>query len=175
MEALNEFTIPLEGLSPGVHQFDFQLDKSFFEHFENSIIEDGKFDMTLYFDKRPDMLVLTFDFKGSFKTDCDRCLENIDLPIEDSQQMLFKFDEEAREDDIIYITRATKMLNVAKYAYDSVGLAIPIAKFCDENDNPSCKEQMEEYFPGNKEAEEKESKDNPIWDALKDFKTKSED
>ncbi len=170
MEALPEFTIPIEGLGDGVHQFDFQIDKSFFDHFQNSPIKDGKFDLKLYFDKRPDMLVLTFEFAGSYVTDCDRCLESIDLPVKDSQQLLVKYADEPKDDtEIIYITKETQLLNVAKYAYDCIGLAIPISKVCDEIDDPPCNDKMLDYLD-EKEEEENESQNNPIWEALKNFK-----
>ena len=125
--------------------------------------------MKLHFDKRPDMLVLTFEFFGTFKTDCDRCLEVINLPVKDSQQLIVKYSDEAKEDEIVYITRDTPLLNVAKYAYESIGLAIPITKVCDEIETPPCNDKMLDYLDG---KEENEKTNNPIWEALKDFKKK---
>ena len=168
MEALNEFIIPIEGLRSGVHQFDFQLDKAFFDRFQNSPVSEANFDLTLYFDKRPDMLVLTFEFSGDFKTDCDRCLESINVPVQESQQLVVKYDDNAREDaEIIYITRDTKQLNVAKYAFESICLSLPLAKVCDEIENPPCNKNMLDYLG---RAETEESTENPIWEALKNFK-----
>lgn len=167
MEALNEFTIPIEGLSEGIHFFDFQIDKRFFDHFENSLIKDGKFDMKLHFDKRPDMLVLTFEFSGTFKTDCDRCLEGINLPVIDSQQLIVKYSDQVKEDEIIYIPRSTTLLNVAKYAYESIGLSIPITKVCDNMENPPCNDNMLDYL---EKEDNDENTENPIWEALKNFK-----
>jgi DUF177 domain-containing protein len=169
MKALKEFTIPIEGLSDGMHQFDFQIDKQFFTHFEASPIKDGDFELKLHFDKRPDMLVLTFDLTGTFKTDCERCLENINLPVTDSLQIIIKYSDDAvEEDEIIYIPQETKMLNVAKYAYESVILSIPIIKVCDEIDDPPCNEKMLGYLDRNEEKQEDSG--NPIWEALKNFK-----
>jgi len=171
MEALKEFTIPIEGLKDGVHEFDFQIDKSFFEHFESSPIQDGSFGLKLYFDKRPDMLVLTFDFSGRFMTSCDRCLENIDLSLSDAQQLVVKYSDQAKDDaEIVYITRETQLLNVAKYVYENICLAIPIMKVCDEIDNPPCNDKMLDYLEGS--PEEDKTSENPIWEALKNFKKK---
>jgi uncharacterized protein len=171
MTALKEFIIPIEGLSVGMHQFDFQIDGEFFTHFEASPVKDGNFNLVLHFDKRPDMLVLTFDLTGTFKTDCERCLENIDLPVTDSLQLIIKYSDDAqKEDEIIYIPQETKMLNVAKYAYEIVILAIPIIKNCDEIDDPPCNDKMLDYL--DKSEEEKEKTENPIWEALKKFNKK---
>lgn len=168
MEALKEFIIPIEGLSFGVHQFDFQIDQEFFKHFENSPIEDGNFTMQLHFDKRPDMLVLNFEFSGKFMTDCDRCLEAINYPVTGKQQFLVKYSSQASDDaEIIYITKDTTLFNVAKYAYESICLNLPITKFCDETDKQHCDEKMLDYLDS---SEEDNKADNPIWEALKDFK-----
>ncbi len=170
MEALKEFTIPIEGLGYGVHYFDFQIDKAFFDHFPTSPIKNGNFNLKLHFDKRPDMLVLTFEFKGAFKTDCERCLENINLPLKDSLQIVVKYSDETEEEaEIVYISTETKLLNVAKYAYESICLAIPLIKVCDEIDDPPCNQSMLDYLEN---VEEEPNTENPIWEALKKFKKK---
>ena len=173
MDTLNQFTIPLEGLKDGMHQFDFQIDTEFFKHFEQSPIEDGNFDLKLYFDKRPDMLVFTFDLKGSFSTNCDRCLEAINLPIQNDQQLIVKYADEAGEDaDVVYITKGTQELNVAKYAYEFICLAIPMTKVynCEEEENPPCNQEILDQLYNVDEVEEEEESKTSVWDALKDFK-----
>ena len=42
MKELKEFTIPFIGLKLGEHLFDYQIDNKFFEHFEESLVENGK-------------------------------------------------------------------------------------------------------------------------------------
>ena len=172
METLNQFTIPLEGLKDGMHQFDFQIDRGFFNHFEQSPIQEGNFDLKLFFDKRPDLLVLTFDFKGSFSTNCDRCLEAIELPMKNSEQLLVKYAEAPSEEaDVVYIERGTQQLNVAKYAYEFICLSIPMIKVydCEEDENPPCNQAILDQLYNEEEVEEEETK-NPVWDALKDLK-----
>ena len=127
MDALKAYSIPIKGLQNGIHQFVFHIDKSFFEHFENTPIEDSNIEMTLSFDKRSDMFVLHFDFQGTVNTNCDRCLAKIDLPLADKQRLLVKFSEteEMEEADVIFISREDHELNVAKYIYEYICLALP--------------------------------------------------
>ena len=40
MEALVQYTIPVKGLGQGIHQFEFQIDRHFFQHFEASHLPD---------------------------------------------------------------------------------------------------------------------------------------
>ena len=173
METLNQFTIPLEGLKDGMHQFDFQIDGEFFKHFEQSPLREGNFNMMLYFDKRPDLLVLTFDFRGSFNTNCDRCLEAINLPIQGNEQLIVKYAEEPGEDaEVIYITRGTQQLNVAKFIYEFICLAIPIVKTydCEADLTPPCNQDVLDLLYKNEAEDEKEETQNPVWEALKNFK-----
>ena len=173
METLNQFTIPLEGLTDGMHQFDFQIDKGFFKHFEQSPIQDGNFDLKLFFDKRPDLLVFTFDFKGSFSTNCDRCLEAIQLPLNGDHQLIVKYAETPNDQaEVIFIERGTQELNVAKYAYEFICLTIPMTKVydCEADEHPPCNLEILDQLYSIDEVEEKEETKTSVWDALKDLK-----
>jgi len=176
MDALHEFTIPIMGLHHGNHQYEFKVDDDFFSAIEESAIEQGKFDVKVNIDIREDMIVFTFDFKGSIKTDCDRCLANIDLPIEGVQDLIVKYALEENDiGEVIYILRETSELNIAKFIYESICLGMPVANIYDCEDEPEnvCDLKMLDYLENkNKPASENKSDDssNSPWDALKDFK-----
>jgi len=170
MESLNAYSISLGGLKDGVHQFDYQIDSDFFKHFPDSLIKDGSFKIHLDFDRRPDMIELLFDFQGSINTTCDRCLEAMNLPFDGQERLLVKFSDDFREEaEVVYIPQDAQKLNVAKYIYEFVCLAIPLIKTHDLATDTSCDTKMLSYL----ESEEKEAKipkDNPIWDNLKNIK-----
>ncbi len=179
MKSLNHFTLPIMGLKMGMHQFDFQVDKEFFNHFDQEVIEDGKFDIKLYFDKRPDMIVLVFEFEGAVQTNCDRCLATINLPVKGNNQLLVKYAEEESEDDEIwYIPSGKSELNVAKPIFEFIILNLPIIKTydCQSEEQAPCDEEMLRYLQPSdeKETDEESNEDNdlsnPFRDALKDFK-----
>lgn len=173
MDTLKQFSIPIKGIKNGIHQFEFQLSTKFFENFENSPVKDGKFEVKLEFDKRIDMFVLTFDINGSIKANCDRCLESIDLPIEDQQNLIIKISEEdvLEEVDVIYILSSQSELNVAKYIYEYIILALPLTNVydCDSEENKPCNEEMLKHLDVSPRTDE-ETKDNPVWDVLKNLK-----
>ncbi|HQU61037.1 MAG TPA: DUF177 domain-containing protein, partial [Saprospiraceae bacterium] len=184
MDPLIQYSIPVKGLRNGIHQFDFQIDRSFFDNFENSPISDGDIRLHLEFDKRPDMFVLQFDFEGTVRAECDRCLAEINLPISDSQMLLVKFslEEEVDEAEMVYISPETIKLNVAQYIYEFICLSMPMIKVydCESEAVRPCDDDMLRYLsnsqeqeqeaPAEAEEEEQESKEekpNPIWDELK--------
>ncbi len=179
MDGLIQYSIPVKGLGNGIHEFDFHIDSSFFQAFEQSPVEEGKIDVHLSFEKRPELFVLEFSLTGTIKTNCDRCLESIDLPISSEQRLLVKskVEEEAeREDDpdVVYVHPEAQKFDVAQYIYEYICLAIPMIKVydCQEEENPPCNPEILEYLD---EAEDldtsssEEQDDNPIWDALKNL------
>jgi uncharacterized protein len=172
MDGLVEYSIPIKGLRDGIHRFHFKIDRNFFKNFENSPVEEGDVDMTLTFDKRPDLYVLQFNFEGTIQTECDRCLETIDLPISGNQHLLVKFsyEEEAEEADVIYINPEDQKLDVSKYVYEFIILAIPIIKVynCEDDENKPCNEEMLRYLDRtSQEPQQEDEAFNPIWEELK--------
>lgn len=170
MNTLLPFSIPVKGLRQGSHQFDFQIERGFFEAFEASPVGDGNIAVHLQFDKRPALFVLEFQFSGTVKTECDRCLAKIDLPIAGQERLLVKFSEEetSEEADVVYISPDATELNVARFIYEFIVLAMPIVKTydCSQDEHPPCDFEMLNYLEGEKKEQDAP---NPIWDALKDF------
>ncbi len=176
MDALKRFSIPLKGLNSGLHEFKFDLDASFFSQFEESPIIEGQFTVKLGLDKRPEMLVLDFDFSGTIPTNCDRCLEAIQLPVDGQHQMVVKYSDEERDQDeeIIYLPWETPELNVAPYVYENVILALPMIHTydCQAQEPFPCNEEMLKILDGETdpkpvEEDETDQDDNPIWSELK--------
>lgn len=174
MGGLLEYSLPIKGLGNGVHQFRFHIDASFFRHFEGSPLEAGNVEVILDFDKRSDLYVLEFEIEGVVRTECDRCLAEIDLPIADRQRLLVKFSEENEIEDaeVVYISREAQQLDVSRFIYEFIVLAMPIIKVYDcENDaNRQCNEEMLRYLngeAGQEEEQEGPTEINPIWEELK--------
>ncbi len=168
MDALAHFTIPVSGLQNGPHEYDFAIDGAFFQCFPESPIKDGKVAVHFIFDKRTDMYTMTFEIQGTVHTTCDRCLEEFELPIEDEELLLVKFDEkEWEEADIIYILKGTERLNVAKYIYEFIVLAVPIVKTHDDADE-ECDPEMMKFLQNHQAADAPEIDSSAsIWDQLK--------
>ena len=173
MKAFRQFSIPIKGLSIGLTEFDFKIDNQFFESFEDSPIQEGKFDVKTILDKRANMLIFTFDFNGSFKTDCDRCLANINLPIVNQEDLIVKYsdEEEAEDAEVVYILRESSEFNVAKYIYEYICLSMPVTNIydCEEEEENVCDLKMLDYLDQKELEEEQEKPQNPFLDALKDF------
>lgn len=167
MASLKNFSIPVRGIKSGVHQFSFHLDSTFFAEFSDSLIGESDVNVKLDFDKRPDMFVLDVDVQGTVKEECDRCLADINLPIEGKYQLIIKLsDHESEVDEVVYLPAETTEINVAKYIYEFVGLSVPMMKIYDcQNDTPPpCNQAVLTRLE--KEDQGQEKTNNPIWDEL---------
>ena len=139
MNPFKEFSLPIKGLKNGYHTFNFQIDHTFFTHFESSPIQNGIFDVTVEMDKRDSFFELTFDFDGTMQTECDRCTASIELPFGDTQMLIVKMSEDVQDEDadVVFISPDAHEFNVAQYIYEFICLAEPLHKVYDcENDDP---------------------------------------
>ncbi len=170
MDPFLAYSIPIQGLKSGVHQYTFELDHEFFRHFEDSPIEHGLITAALQLDKRPDMLVLDFSFQGYCHAECARCTAPIRLPVEGARQLVVKYgDAEGEdEDEVVFIHREASALKIASYLYEFAILSMPIinAYNCQDDEHPPCDFEVLKYLENGAEA----SASNPVWDALKGLK-----
>ena len=171
MKQLANFLIPIGGLKNGIHQYRFEVDDDFFMEIEDSAIENARFDVQLILDKRVGMIVCHFGIEGTMDTACDRCLQDINLPLKGQYQLIFKFGEEQVEtDEVVYLPHGENELNMARFVYEYCCLSVPLSRTfdCDNEDNPPCDFDLLTKIE-KEQQEEKEKIDNPIWDNLKDL------
>jgi uncharacterized metal-binding protein YceD (DUF177 family) len=179
MKRHNIFNIPFKNAKLGLHEYHFNVDANFFKEFENSTVEKGKFDIKVVLDKKENMLDLEFYISGSIESPCDRCLAEIQIPVNSVHRILVKFDDFGKEDtdEVIYISSEETIFNVADLIYEFVILSIPFSKTidCEANDYEFCDEKVLDYYQELEEQdeqleEEQKEEQSKIWDALKDIK-----
>jgi uncharacterized metal-binding protein YceD (DUF177 family) len=91
------------------------------------------------------------------------------LPIEDRQALLVKFDDkESEEAEVVYILHSTQTLNVARYIYEFINLAVPMTKTHDDA-GENCNPEMLRFLDNVEDDTVEEPKNNPLGDALKGF------
>ena len=169
-EGFLPFNLPILGLHQGIHIYEFQCDQSFFKSFDTSLVEEGNFHVDLSLDKKIDMLILNFSFKGAIATSCDRCLAPIQLPVEGGQQLILKYAEGISDDDeIVFIEKDLDHYNVAEYIHEIIELSLPIInKYdCEAEKNPPCDFKVLKVLEERSTKEDKE--ENSLWDSLKNL------
>lgn len=177
MKALKQFSIPFTGLKLGKHQFDFEIDKSFFDAFEYSLVKNGALKVDVELDKQETMLILHFHIVGTIQLNCDKCLAEFGQQIEINERQIVKFAEDELESDdleIIVLNRKESEIDVSEMIYEFINVAIPYINNCeqagtDQKCDPEMIATLEKLASGNTEQEE-EKTDDPRWEALKKLK-----
>lgn len=128
MGKFSAFMLPLKSLPVGTHNFEYHLDKPFFADMENSDVRDADLgvDLTVKYDG--ELYALDFAVKGEVTLVCDRCLDEMQYPIEASYHVSVKYGDDYNDasDELLEIPDGDTTLNVSYMIYDTVVLAIPI-------------------------------------------------
>lgn len=180
MKGLRTFDIDIVSLSNSKHYYDFALNNSFFENFEDSLLEKGELKATVMLDKSETMIQAHIKVAGWVELICDRSLEPFEFQIDTDDQIIFKYGREYAEisDEIVTIPAETQKLNLAQFFYEFIGLAVPMKKlhpkFVQEEDENNEEETLLIYSTP-LDANEEDLKDDeidPRWDILNNLKNK---
>jgi len=167
-----EFLIPVKGLEPGEHHYDFVVEDTFFEHFAFQGIHCGKVTLSLDIEKESRLMLLLFHFNGTIQLICDRCLNEYSQPIQGDFRLVVKYGEKKEEisDELVTIPYEESYFDTGQFVYEFIRLMIPMKRIHpddDEDGNTTCDVEMLKKL----ETFEKTETD-PRWDALKGLKIK---
>jgi len=167
-----KYVIQFAGLKEGRHEFEFDVDDSFFEQFESSEIKKGKLAVRVILDKNRQVLEMGFFIQGTVQSICDRCLDELDLPLQYQGKLFFKFGEESYEltDEIIILSSSEYKVDISQYIYEFIHLAIPYRKIHpDINGASGCNSGMIQKLESLMNHETREKNYNYSWDKLKEI------
>ncbi|MDN3723049.1 DUF177 domain-containing protein [Aequorivita sp. SDUM287046] len=179
MKELKEFTIPFVGLKLGKHQFNFELNKAFFEHFEYDEFNDAAINVDVLLEKMSTLLEFTLTFDGTVNVACDITNEPYNQEIAGSYKFVVKFGEEYNDEneDLLILSHGSYEVNIQQYVYESIVLAMPSRRIHPGVEDGTLKsdilDKLEELSPKAKNEEESPTDENidPRWDSLKKLLT----
>lgn len=177
MKPLKEYIIPFVGLKTGKHDFEYQIDIKFFEHFEYDEFNNSNIKTTIVFEKKTTLLELNFKISGVVNVNCDLTNEPYDQKIKGEFDLVVKFGDEYNDEyeDILIIPHGEYEINVAQYIYELIILSVPIKKV-----HPGVKDgtlqsdilkKLEELSPKGLEEKEQTEDVDPRWNTLKKLLT----
>lgn len=173
MKKKQKLIIPFVGLKEGSHQFEFEIDSTFFEQFDYSIIEKGDFEIKVDFEKKTNLFNLQFNLKGNVVSACDRCTEPMSLELKGEEKLIVKFGEDAfnETDEIKIISSGEHELDLTSDVYEFIHLLLP-NKIEHENEKDCNQEIIEQLKKLTTKTTNEEI--DPRWAALSKLKDKSE-
>jgi uncharacterized metal-binding protein YceD (DUF177 family) len=124
----DSYKIPLKTLSIGDHIYDYTLDTEYFKKIDSQEVQNGKVLAQVLVRNNGNSYELNFSLEGVVKVPCDRCLDDMELPITQSDKLIVKFGTSYAEEgeNIIIVPEAEGEINIAWFLYEFVALGIPI-------------------------------------------------
>ena len=172
MKVTNEFLIPFLGLKLGKHQFEFQISKAFFDHFEYEEFESSQIKVNLVLEKQSNMLELNFKHVGTINVPCDVTNENFDLPIKGKLKLIVRFGEHYNDEneELLILPFGEHQIDVSQYIYEMIVLSIPLKRVSPQAENFQDQAKWN-TIEVKDEIEVKEEEIDPRWAALKKLLT----
>ena len=170
MKKLIEYIIPFSGLKLGEHVFNYEVDKSFLEKFDNNEILGLALKVIVKMVKSNRLLEFNFSLKGKATLECDRCLDPLELPINYQSQLFVKLEDiEEVEDEIIYLKPDETEIDISKFVYESIIFSIPPRRVHSDNKRSKsrCNPEMIKKLEGLLVKSQEDT--DPRWDDLKNL------
>lgn len=168
MGQLHSYKLELRSLPLGIQQFNYVVDDAFFSQREGSEIRGGNVDVKLEVDHRNDYFDLTFMVKGTIVVGCDRCLDDMQLPVDTDYQVTLKYAEESNidDDELIEVSERERDYDLTDLIYDTIALTVPMKHTHAEGQcNAAMVAELDKHS-GAADGEREETND-PRWEALR--------
>jgi len=177
MKSTNEYLIPFIGLKIGKHQFEYQINKKFFEEFGFDEFESCDIKVNVAFEKKATLLELAFKHKGTVNVTCDVSGEQFDLPVKGNIKLVVQFGDVFNNDneELLILPHGEHQLDVKQYIYEMIALSIPLKRVHPGVKDGTLKsealDKLNENSVKEKKEEKKEEEIDPRWDKLKQLLT----
>ncbi|GAE82299.1 YceD family protein [Bacteroides reticulotermitis] len=128
MGKFDKYKIDLKGMQADSVKYEFALDNLYFSHIDGPEVQKGKVNVVLTIKRTSHAFELNFQTEGIVWVPCDRCLDDMEIPVTSSDKLMVKFGREYAEegDNLIVIPEDEGEINVAWFIYEFIALAIPM-------------------------------------------------
>ena len=177
MKQLNEFLIPFIGLKLGKHQFEYQVNNTFFADFGFDEFEDASVKVAVVLEKKSTFMELTFKHKGSVNVPCDMTSEFFDLQIKGKINLVVQFGEQFNNDneELLILPHGEHQIDLKQYIYEMIVLSVPLKKVHPGIKDGTLKtpalDKLKELSVKDQNQGKQEEKNDPRWDKLKKLLT----
>lgn len=195
MGKFTAYKLPLKSLSEGIHEFDYKLDKQFFVNMEYADVRDADLDVHLVVKHHNDLYSLGFHISGTVTLLCDRCLDDLVMPIDTNYSIDVEYGDDYNDesDSLLIIPQSDNYLNVAYMLFDTVVLCIPMKHVhplgkCNRamsallkkhrahgtGEDAELEDEMLDSIEAMDDGTDDSAGTDPRWNALRDLNTDSD-
>jgi uncharacterized metal-binding protein YceD (DUF177 family) len=164
-----------------MHEYSYLLENQFFIDIDGDQVQKGKVDVCLTVKRSSMMFEMNFQIQGVVLVPCDRCLDDVEIPIDTQNRLVVKFGKEYTEesDEVVVVPEDEGAINLAWFLYEFIALAIPMKHVhapgkCNKTMSSKLRKHTTRSLDNDDEYEDDESIEedvpvatDPRWDGLK--------
>ena len=152
MELNKQYSVAYKGLKNSSFDFNFEVDDALFAAYESRDIHGGKCQVKATMLKSEQQLDFDFTISGEVTCECDRCLEDCQIPIDYEGHLIVRLSEQEGEydGDVMWLNPAENEVDLTQYIYESIVLSLPYQRVHPEGE---CNPDMLARFTVAGEAE----------------------
>lgn len=115
-------------LEVGIHTFEYDLDTEYFKKIDSPEVQRGKVSAKATVKNNGTEYEIQFQLEGIVMIPCDRCLDDMEWPVNQKSRLIVKFGKTYSEesDEIIVIPEEEGEINLAWFLYEFIALSIPV-------------------------------------------------
>ncbi|KPM30854.1 Riboflavin synthase subunit alpha [Croceitalea dokdonensis DOKDO 023] len=172
---MKQFVIPFSGLKMGKHEFEYDVDNTFFDDFGYDEFNEADIQVLAGLNKTSTMMELDLTATGTVNVNCDVTNEPYQQEVDGALQLVIKFGAEFNDDndEILILPHGEHQVNIAQYIYEMLVLAVPQKRVHpgveDGTLQSEALDKLEELQP--KETRSNKENTDPRWDGLKKLLT----
>jgi len=146
-EKFDKYIVDLKGMTTNELSLHYLLDHSFFSQIEESEMKGGEVSVSLHVQRLEKDFKLDFQFNGEIAVLCNRCLDEMNLPVSLTEMLYVELGKEYNDEDLsrLVISEREGVLNVGWLFYEFLALSIPINHV---HDKGLCNEEMMQKLRG---------------------------
>ncbi|MDR0798735.1 MAG: DUF177 domain-containing protein [Dysgonamonadaceae bacterium] len=187
MGKFDVYRVDLKGMHTDVLKQEYLLDNQYFANIGSEDLQRGKVHASATITRTADVFKFDFHIYGTVVIPCDRCLDDMDFPVDITPHLIVKFGKDYSEesDEIVVIPEAEGMINLAWFLYEFIALAIPIKHVhAPGKCNRQMSSKLKQHTPKGDDddsfdmddseslliTDDDEAPTDPRWDILKELK-----
>lgn len=174
MGRLGTYKVELKGLKESSATYEWVVGNDFFALVEGEDVQKGNVNVKLTVTKEANLYNLDFELQGNAIVSCDRCLDDLSLPIDTTGDLKIKLGEDFDDDgEILIVPEDDGTVNVAWYIYEFIVLSLPLKKVhapgkCNREMMSKLSEHLIDEVAGDSDESGMESGEiDPRWNDLK--------
>lgn len=143
MKNNDSYKINYRALNEGERDIHFFIDPQMFISVVDGEIHGGECNVNVHLTKKLSTLRLEIAIEGDVTVSCDRCLEDVSVPVRfdgvlivnvTSEVQTSEFVIDDKSEDTLLLNPMIEELDLKEYLYDSIILSLPIQRIHEDND-----------------------------------------